>query len=105
MPSRFRVYVYVLVTVLTWSHAFVAIKYCLRYVSPWELLVLRHVPAALVFCVYLAARRSLRDLRRILRDDGVRFLLLGAAAVTGYHLSLNMGSQVIPSGTVSLVIG
>ena len=105
MLSCYRVYVYVLVTVLTWSHAFVAIKYCLRYVTPWELLLLRHVPAALVFCAYLGARRSSHELRQILRDDGVRFLLLGAAAVTGYHLALNMGSQVIPSGTVSLVIG
>jgi drug/metabolite transporter (DMT)-like permease len=99
------VYAELLTVALMWSHAPVLIKFCLRYVSPWDLVVIRHVPAAIVFAIMLLLSAGSGSARRMLRADGWRILIVGSLGVTGYHFSLNTGQQYIPAGTAALIIG
>jgi len=105
MKRTWSIYLTAVATVLIWSHAPVTIKYCLRTVGPWDLVILRHVPAALVFGLYWAFSRQRRYLWDMARAHFWRLLLLGVAAVSGYHLALNFGSTRISAGTASLIIG
>lgn len=98
-------YLAVSLTILVWSHAFVAIKYCLRSVTPWELVILRHVPAAIVFAGYWLLFDRRRQFLRMVRADGWRFLIIGLVAVSAYHGPLNFGAARIPAGTTSLIVG
>ena len=104
------VYIELLAVVVMWSHAPVLIKFCLRSVGPWDLVVIRHIPAALAFALVLAFEAS-RDshvrgtIRTMLRADWWRLTLVGLFAVAGYHFALNTGTQHIPAGTAAIIVG
>ena len=105
MSRNASAYVAISAAILIWSHAFVAIKYCLRSVTPWELVILRHVPAALVFGAYWVMYRRGDQFVRMVRADGWKFVVAGFVAVTAYHWPLNWGAARIPSGMTSLMVG
>jgi len=105
MSGLWIVYSALIVTILMWSHAFVAIKFCLRSVTPWELVILRHVPPALVFGVYWLVSKNKRILWQMVRSDGWRLFFVGMIAISGYHFALNTGATRITAGTTSLIVG
>jgi len=88
-----------------WSHAFVSIKYCLNSVTPIELVILRHIPAALAFAVYLGVKGQLRVIPEIVRSHPIQVVLAALSAVAAYHFPLNWGGQYITAGAMSLIVG
>ena len=105
MKERWLVFVEAMLCVLVWSHAPVAIKYCLQSAEPWEFVIIRHAPAALIFAAYLALGRQRSRLVGMLNSDLWRFVGAGLLGVAGYHFVLNTGMQRIPAGAAALIIG
>ena len=90
--------------VLFWGLAFVAIKQALSHMSWITLTFLRFVVADALFVGYLAARRQLRPLPR--KEDLPHLALLAFVGFTGYHLFLNLGESdpTVTAGTAALII-
>ncbi len=105
MNRSIKPYLFAMTSVVLWSHAFVSIKYCLRSVTPLELVILRHVPAALAFIIYLAMKSNLGVVPRLLRTHPVQVVLAALSAVAAYHFPLNWGGQYITAGAMSLIVG
>ncbi len=105
MPSLVPVYLELIAVAVMWSHAPVLIKYCLRYIGPWDLVIVRHVPATLVFLLFYALSRRRSSLVAMIRADWWRFFIVGFFAISGYHFTLNTGTQYITAGTAALIIG
>lgn len=105
MSPLLLVYAEIIAVVLMWSHAPVAIKYCLQFVDPWTLVVIRHIPVAIVFAFILGFRSDAATLKTVTRTDWWRLLIVGFFAVTGYHFSLNSGAQYVTAGTMALIVG
>ena len=106
MNRSFLPYLAAALAVLFWSHAFVSIKYCLDYgVTPFELVILRHIPAALVFFVYLAVTGKIRLLKDMLLASPGAVIIGAMTTVAAYHFPLNWGAARIPAGITSLIVG
>ena len=92
------------VLVLFWGLAFVAIKAADEQMSWITLTFLRFVFADVLFLGYLALRKSERVWPR--RQDWVPLLALGFLGFTGYHLFLNLGESNpdVTAGTAALII-
>lgn len=94
---------------LVWGGSFIAIKVGLRYFSPYELMLARFIPSALLFLpIALWTQHRAHDDRKFwgaLSPKG-RIGLLAASllAVPGYHFSINFSETMIPAGWASLVI-
>lgn len=93
-----------LVLVLFWGLAFVAIKAADEHMSWITLTFLRFVFADVLFLGYLALRHTERVLPR--REDWLPLVALGFLGFTGYHLFLNLGESNpdVTAGTAALVI-
>jgi drug/metabolite transporter (DMT)-like permease len=96
-------YVALVFTTLLWGNAFVAIKIALRQLEPFNLVVMRFVPASLLFAAILVAASRLNPLR-VLRGHGVRLVAMGLLSVFCYNMALNTGEQQVAAGTASLII-
>ncbi len=92
------------VLVLFWGLAFVAIKAADEHMSWVTLTFLRFVFADVLFLGYLAVRKGERVLPR--REDWLPLLALGFVGFTGYHLFLNLGESNadVTAGTAALII-
>lgn len=92
------------VLVLFWGLAFVAIKAADEHMSWVTLTFLRFVFADVLFLGYLAFRPSERVIPH--RQDWLPLLALGFVGFTGYHLFLNLGESNpdVTAGTAALVI-
>jgi len=92
------------VLVLFWGLAFVAIKAADEHMSWVTLTFLRFVFADVLFLGYLAVRKGERVLPR--REDWLPLLALGFVGFTGYHLFLNLGESNVDvtAGTAALII-
>ncbi len=101
---RWLLHASMLVLVLFWGLAFVAIKAADEHMSWVTLTFLRFVFADLLFLGYLAVRPSERVLPR--RDDWLPLVALGFLGFTGYHLFLNLGESNpdVTAGTAALII-
>jgi drug/metabolite transporter (DMT)-like permease len=90
--------------VLLWGLAFVAIKQALVHMSWITLTFLRFAVADVLFVGFLVARRQLRPLPR--REDVPHLALLAFVGFTGYHLFLNLGESdpTVTAGTAALII-
>lgn len=78
--------------VLVWGTAFAAIRVLGTYLTPLELTWFRYVPFLAIFGVWLLLKR--RDRFRLIgRRDWMRYLVVGALGVFGYHLPLYYGMQ------------
>ena len=92
-----------LVLVLFWGLAFVAIKAADEHMSWITLTFLRFLFADVLFLGYLLARPAERVLPR--RGDWLPLLGLGFLGFTGYHLFLNLGESNpdVTAGTAALI--
>jgi drug/metabolite transporter (DMT)-like permease len=88
----------ILVTVI-WGGAFPAIAVAMRSLTPYELLVYRHIIA--VACFYPWLRKSWRALP--MKELPV-FLFLGTLMVPVYHIGLNGGQLRVPPAVASFII-
>src|SRR5207249_11881877 len=90
--------------ILLWGLAFVAIKQALAYMSWITLTFLRFAVADVLFVSYLVATRQIRHLPA--RDDLPRLVILAFFGFTGYHLFLNLGETDpnVSAGTAALII-
>jgi drug/metabolite transporter (DMT)-like permease len=93
-----------LVLVLFWGLAFVAIKDATRYMSPITLTFLRFAFADVLFVGYLLLRREERVVPS--RKDLPALVALGFLGFTGYHFLLNLGESNadVTAGTAALII-
>ncbi len=93
-----------LVLVLFWGLAFVAIKAADEQMSWVTLTFLRFLFADVLFLGYLAVRKTERAVPR--RQDWLPLLGLGFLGFTGYHLFLNLGESNpdVTAGTAALII-
>ncbi len=101
---RWLLHASMLVLVLFWGLAFVAIKAADEHMSWITLTFLRFVFADVLFLGYLAFRPSERVMPP--RADWLPLLALGFLGFTGYHLFLNLGESNpdVTAGTAALVI-
>ncbi len=101
---RWLTHASMLVLVLFWGLAFVAIKAADEHMSWITLTFLRFVFADVLFLGYLALRP--RERVRPLRTDWLPLLALGFLGFTGYHLFLNLGESNpdVTAGTAALII-
>ncbi len=92
------------VLVLFWGLAFVAIKAADEHMSWVTLTFLRFLFADVLFLAYLALRKAERVRPR--RQDWLPLLALGFMGFTGYHLFLNLGESNpdVTAGTAALII-
>jgi drug/metabolite transporter (DMT)-like permease len=92
------------VLVLFWGLAFVAIKAADEHMSWVTLTFLRFVFADVLFLGYLAIRKAERVVPP--RKDWLPLLALGFLGFTGYHLFLNLGesNSDVTAGTAALII-
>lgn len=103
MREKGLIYAALVTTTIVWGGSFVAVKRALNYLSPLELLFMRFVPAALAFALLLCLRER-AALVVLVRAEWRSLCLMGLFGVIIYHLSLNIGEQLIPAGTASLVM-
>ncbi|MFC2016015.1 DMT family transporter [Chloroflexota bacterium] len=92
----------VLVT-LVWGNSFIAIKHIVSYVTPLELVTVRFVPVALVFCVLLLPTHG-RQVWQIVRAETWRLAALGLVGGVLYNVFLGWGETRVAAGTASLII-
>jgi drug/metabolite transporter (DMT)-like permease len=88
---------------IIWGGQFIAIKYLVQYVSPFEVITLRFVPVALVFAVWLLPTRG-REIWQMIRAERGRFLLLGLTGAIVNNACLGWGLTHTAAGTASLMI-
>jgi len=97
------IYAALVATTIVWGGSFVAVKHALQFLSPLQLLVSRFVPAGIAFALLLWWRER-TALARVLREDWQSLCLMGLFGVIVYHGALNVGEQLIPAGTASLLM-
>lgn len=98
-----------LMVMVMWGGSFVAIKFGLQYLTPYQLILARFIPSAILLIII----HALKDFRNknkkffwtsLDRQEKGLLLLISFLAVPGYHFCLNFGSTIIPAGWASLVI-
>ncbi len=87
-----------------WGGAFAAIKFVLDFISPTELLVYRFMPTAII-CIIVILVFYRRDSVRLFRKHWLIIMVMNLLMLFGYHLVLNIGETVLPSGPAGLIIG
>lgn len=96
-------YAALIFTTLLWGNAFVAIKIALRQLQPFDLVIMRFVPASILFATILLATARLHPLT-VLRRHWLRLAAMGLFSVFCYNMALNTGEQQVTAGTASLII-
>jgi drug/metabolite transporter (DMT)-like permease len=99
IPQRMINLALIVILLLFWGLAFVAIKISLDYISPVTLTFLRFLVSSAGFALFFIINRSSIPLTII-----PRIAILGLVGFTIYHLSLNLGETQTSSGAASLVI-
>lgn len=96
MPELYLSLVFV---TFVWGGAFPAIAIALRHLTPYEILVYRHILAVICFLPWL--KEALRSLHR--RDLTV-FIIVGALMVPVYHIGLNVGEMQVPPAIAGFIV-
>jgi drug/metabolite transporter (DMT)-like permease len=104
MLKKIFIYSGLLLTIVIWGNAFVAIKYIITdgTLSPYELTVWRCLLVSVGFIPLILLRLS--EFKDIIRKRLPAILGLGVTGTVGYHLALNFGEMTITAGTASLII-
>jgi drug/metabolite transporter (DMT)-like permease len=89
------------VAMVLWASAFVGIRAGLQSYSPGALALFRFAIASV--CMYFIYMR-MPNRNKIKFIDIFWLLVLGAIAISVYHVALNYGEISIPSGTASFII-
>jgi drug/metabolite transporter (DMT)-like permease len=106
----FLIIVSLIFVMFLWGGSFIAIKIGLRYLTPFELVMARFVPSAIMLLPIglWAGKRSGRGgltfWRSLNRKEQALAFVASFLAVPGYHICLNYGETLIPAGWASLVI-
>jgi drug/metabolite transporter (DMT)-like permease len=88
-------------TVILWASAFVGIRAGLLGYTPGALALFRFLVASVaIYVIYLRLPRR----NKIASKDVILMLLTGALTIATYHIALNYGEIVVPSGTASFII-
>lgn len=103
MKSRRFIYASLVATTIVWGGSFVAVKNALQYLSPVQLLLMRFIPAGLAFALLLWWRER-SALPGLLREHWRSLCWMGLFGVVAYHSALNVGEQLIPAGTASVLM-
>jgi len=88
---------------LLWSNSFHAIAWLRRSMGAWDLAVARFAPVG-AFCLTWCLLNEPGHNLRLLRQEWIRIVALGALIVPGYNLFVNWGQGRVPAGTASLII-
>lgn len=93
--------------VLSWGLAFVAIKYLLEVqkISAIGLTALRYVPAAVIVLAIMLVFYGPKRMMAVWGKEWLGISLYGLTGVLGYNLALNFGETKIAAGTASLMVG
>ena len=91
-----------ILTVLIWSNAFIAIKVAVAEVSSFLLVVARFGVAAVPYLILFIFKRNL--FVPLEKKDFLQVLFISLISTVGYHMTLNTGEQLIAAGTASLII-
>jgi drug/metabolite transporter (DMT)-like permease len=97
----FKVKIALTIAMVLWASAFVGIRAGLQGYSPGALALFRFVIASV--CMYFIYMR-LPQRNKMHYTDMIWLLILGAVAIGIYHVSLNYGEILVPSGTASFII-
>lgn len=97
--SMISVYLSLVFVTAVWGGAFPAIAIALESLTPYEVLIYRHLLAILCFLPWM--RRAQRSLRY---RDVPTFLLVGFLMVPVYHIGLNMGELRVPPAVASFIV-
>ena len=90
----------VVVTVLAWASAFVAIRFVGRDFSPGALTLGRLAIGSLVLTATVLTQRRVR----LTRSDWGLVTIIGVAWFGIYNLALNAGEQTVDAGTAAMLI-
>jgi drug/metabolite transporter (DMT)-like permease len=95
-----RLWVALVLTILSWASAFAAIRVGLESYAPEQMALLRYLTASLVLGLYATWVKmplpQWQDLPAILG--------LGAVGIALYALTLNAGQRVVMAGTASMIV-
>ncbi len=96
-----------LLVVLSWGIAFVAIKYLLEVqkFSAMGLTALRYVPAGAIVLAVMLVFYGPKRMLTVWGKEWRGISLYGITGVLGYNLALNFGETKIAAGTASLMVG
>lgn len=99
MPKLDRVDAQMAFLVVVWGSAFLGIKVLADALDPFQITWYRYLPFPILYGAYLGLRR--RDtFRSVTGPDWIRFAVLGAFGVIGYHFPLNWGLHDAADGIV-----
>ncbi len=89
---------------IIWSNAFTAVLHLREIFSPPRLVTARFAPVLLVCVIYLLASRDRREESvRIIRDNPLRIVGMGAFGIAGYNFFLFSGQSGIKPGAAALI--
>lgn len=108
-PNIF-IFLLLLIVMALWGGSFIAIKIGLRHLSPFELVMARFVPSAILLLPIglwagsRSGRGGLAFWRSLNRRELMQAVIASLLAAPVYHICLNYGETLIPAGWASLVI-
>ena len=91
------------ITLLSWSSAFVGIRYAVKEFDPGALALFRNTITALVMLAAALAFKR-REFSRPTRADVLRLVAAGVIGIALYQFSLISGERSVDAGTASLII-
>lgn len=98
-----RVNVMMTALVVTWGVAFASIKALGTQLDPFQITWFRYVPFLFLFGGWLLWKRRDR-FRQVEGADWIRFVIVGALGVLGYHFPLNWGLQTASGATGAILV-
>jgi drug/metabolite transporter (DMT)-like permease len=93
-------YIAASITIIFWSSAFPAVKYCLDYYSPEAIMLLRFLVASAVLLGYCAVKRIPPPRKK----DLPPFIAAGFVGLFLYMWAFNTGTGMVPSGVSGFII-
>jgi O-acetylserine/cysteine efflux transporter len=98
-----RVNVMMTALVITWGIAFASIKALGTVLDPFQITWFRYIPFLFLFGGWLLWKRRDR-FRQVEGADWIRFAIVGALGVLGYHFPLNWGLQTATGATGAILV-
>lgn len=89
--------------VVAWGIAFASIKALGEVLDPFQITWLRYVPFLFLYGFWLLWKRRDR-FRMVTGGDWIRFAIVGALGVLGYHFPLNWGLQTASGATAAILV-
>lgn len=100
MKREYLSWIYVAITVLTWSTAFAASKIIVDHVNPMYLSEMRVLMGGLIILVFFLIKRDAWPKGK----DWLWFALCGILGHIGYQIFFTIGLETIPTSTSSILV-